>query len=94
MFFAIELQTPGVYVSQHAVGLFDPSELVIRARKIALHGKNLFFRTLDDRREAVTTLEDTERIARRVLGSTHPTTKDIERNLRNARAKLNACEAT
>ena len=44
MFFATELHPSGVYVSQHAVGLFDPSELVIRARKIALHGKNLFFR--------------------------------------------------
>ena len=29
--------------------------------------------TLDDLREAVTTLEDTERIARRVLGGAHPT---------------------
>ena len=29
--------------------------------------------TLDDLREAVTTLEDAERIARRVLGGAHPT---------------------
>ena len=28
--------------------------------------------TLEDLREAVTTLEDTERIARRVLGGSHP----------------------
>ena len=48
--------------------------------------------TLDDLREAVTTLEDTKRIARRVLGGAHPTTKDIERDLRYARAKLNARE--
>ena len=34
--------------------------------------------TLDDLREAVTTLEDTERIARRVLGGAHPITEDIE----------------
>ena len=44
--------------------------------------------TLDDLREAVTTLEDTERIARRVLGGTHPTTEGIEAALREARAAL------
>ena len=32
--------------------------------------------TLDDLREAVTTLEDTERTARRVLGGAHPATAD------------------
>ena len=37
--------------------------------------------TLDDLREAVTTLEDTRRIARRVLGGGHPTTKGIENDL-------------
>ncbi len=41
-----------------------------------------------DLREAVTTLEDTVRIARRVLGGTHPTTAAIEDNLQKARAKL------
>ena len=46
--------------------------------------------TLDDLSEAVTTLEDTEQIARRVLGGTHPTTKDIEATLQNARAALRA----
>jgi len=44
--------------------------------------------TLDDLREAVTKLEDTERIARRVLGSAHPDVAGIERALRNARAVL------
>ena len=48
--------------------------------------------TLDNLREAVTTLEDTNRTARRVLGGQHPTTKDIKRDFRNARAKLNARE--
>ena len=48
--------------------------------------------TLDDLREAVTTLEDAERIARRVLGRAHPTTAGIELSLRNARAKLRARE--
>ena len=44
--------------------------------------------TLDDLREAVTTLEDAERIARRVLGGAHPTTMGIEDHLRGALAKL------
>ena len=48
--------------------------------------------TLDDRHEAVTMLEDIEPIARRVLGGAHPTTAEIERALRNARAVLSARE--
>ena len=48
--------------------------------------------TLDDLREAVTTLEETERIARRVLGGAHPTTTGIEENLQDARAALRARE--
>ena len=44
--------------------------------------------TLDDLRKAVTTLEDVDRIARRVLGGQHPTTKMIEDELRDARAAL------
>ena len=48
--------------------------------------------TLADLREAVTTLEDTERIARRVLGGAHPTTESIEDDLQGARAALGARE--
>ena len=48
--------------------------------------------TIDDVREAVTTLEDTERIARRVLGSAHPATKAIEDYLQESRAALRARE--
>ena len=48
--------------------------------------------TLDDLREAVTTLEDAERIARRVLGGAHPLIAGIEDLLRNARAALRARE--
>ena len=48
--------------------------------------------TLDDLREAVTTLEDVERTARRVLGGAHPLTGGIERRLRDARAALRARE--
>ena len=43
--------------------------------------------TLDDLREAVTTLEELERIARRVLGGQHPLKVMIEDRLRNARAR-------
>ena len=46
--------------------------------------------TPDDLREAVTTFEDSERIARRVLGGAHPTTRGIEYHLRKARAALGA----
>ena len=48
--------------------------------------------TLADLREAVTTLEDTERVARRVLGGAHPITAAIEVALQNARAALRARE--
>ena len=46
--------------------------------------------TLDDIREGVTTLEETARTARRVLGGSHPTTEGIEVFLRDARAALGA----
>ena len=49
--------------------------------------------TLDDLREAVMTLEDTERTARRVLGSAHPDTRGIGSSLRDARANLRARDA-
>jgi len=48
--------------------------------------------TLDDLREAVTTLEDTARIARRVLGGAHPITAVIEDSLRNAQETHSARE--
>ena len=50
--------------------------------------------TLDDLREAVETLADAERIARRVFGGTHPFTTQIENSLRKSRAKLDAREAS
>ena len=49
--------------------------------------------TLDDLREAVTTLEDIERTARRVLGGAHPATSNVEQTLRDARAALVARES-
>ena len=48
--------------------------------------------TLGDLREAVATLVETERIARRVLGGAHPDVVGIEESLRRARAALRARE--
>ena len=48
--------------------------------------------SLDDLRQAVTTLEDAERIARRVLGGAHPSTEGIVGSLQEARAALRARE--
>ena len=50
--------------------------------------------TLGDLREAVTTLEDTARIARRVLGGAHPLTAVIEDYLQDARTILCARETS
>ena len=44
--------------------------------------------TLDGLREAVTTLEESERVVRRVFGGDHPLTSSIEGGLRQARALL------
>ena len=49
--------------------------------------------TLADLREAVTTLEESKPIARRVLGGAHPTTTGIEDALQEAREALRAREA-
>jgi len=46
--------------------------------------------TLDDFRESVTTLEDSERTALRVFGGAHPLTVQIEQCLRDSRAALRA----
>ena len=48
--------------------------------------------TLDDLHEAVTSLEEIERTARRVFGGANPTTTGIETALRQARATLRARE--
>ena len=48
--------------------------------------------TLDDFREAVTTLEDAKRIARRVFGGAHPLTGAVEDSLQEARDELAARE--
>ena len=48
--------------------------------------------TLGDLREALTTLEDTTRTARRVLGGAHPHVSIVEGHLRESRAALRARE--
>ena len=48
--------------------------------------------TLDDVREAVTMLEESALIARRVLGSAHPVAAAIESHLRASRAALRTRE--
>ena len=48
--------------------------------------------TLDDLHEAVATLEDAERTARRVLGGANPTTVNIEGALQIAQTHLRARE--
>ena len=48
--------------------------------------------TFADLRESLTTFEETERIARRVFGSSHPLLSRNEEDMRNARAILRARE--
>ena len=48
--------------------------------------------TLDDLREAVTTLQETAQTARRVMGGAHPATRAHEDALQVARAALAARE--
>ena len=79
-------------VARRVLGEVD--ETTLRARKLyaaALYADD--GATLDDLREAVTTLEETDRTARRVLGTAHPLASAIERDLRRSRAALGAREA-
>ena len=66
---------------------------VERHRVIHLHHMALYMddaAALEDLREAVTTLEETEPTARRVFGGAHPLAKQIEAGLLEARAALRA----
>ena len=83
------LMRKSVPVARRVLG--ENHELTIRLRwnyAVTLRGDE--GASLDDLREAVTTLEETERTARRVLGGAHPTTELIERSLHSARAALRA----
>ena len=71
--------------------LGEGNEVTLKMRRIyanALYGDP--GATLDDLREAATTLAEIEPTARRVLGGAHPTTGGIEAGLRDARAALRA----
>ena len=73
--------------------LGESTDITLKMRKIyaiALCKDNAA--TLDDLREAVTTLENTERTVRRVFGGAHPDTVEIEGRLLLARAALRARE--
>jgi len=50
--------------------------------------------SLDDLRESVSTLAETERIMRRVLGDAHPQTEHCVLHLREARAALRTRETS
>ena len=78
-------------VAQRAIG--ETRELCLALR--TSYGRVLYYdpgATLDDLREAVTTFEDVEPIARRVLGGAHPLTTEIQLQLQEARAALRARE--
>jgi hypothetical protein len=71
--------------------LGDDYSLTLRMRKdlakVLWHDTDA---TLDDLHEAVTTLEEIERTARRVFGGAHPLTSALARDLRIVRAVLAA----
>ena len=85
-----------VPVARRVVG--EGHELTLKMRKIyaeALY-RSLYSdagATLDDLREAVSTLAEIEQTARRVLGGAHPLTSSMELSLQDARAALAAREA-
>ena len=73
--------------------LGESHEITLRMRTV--YAQSLYLDAnakLDDLHEAVNTLEDAGRIARRVFGGAHPRTVGIEAALRNARAALSARE--
>ena len=80
-------------VARRALG--DDSKTTLGMRKMyaqILYGAEAA--TLEDLREAVTTLDEIERIARRVYGGSHPLVTGIGKSLRDSRAVLAAREAS
>ena len=74
-------------VSQRVLGDCDHRTLTMK-KKFAQTLYEDERATLGDLREAVTTLVETARIARRVLGGAHPVVEDTDRSLRKAQALL------
>jgi len=80
-------------VAQRILG--ENNEITLKMRWI--YGQALYkdpAATLDDLREAVTTLEDLARTARHVFGSAHPDVVEMENHLKVARAALGSREMT
>ena len=80
-----------VPVARRVLG--DSNETTFKMRLI--YGQSFYTdtsATLDDLREGVTTLEETERTACRVFGGAHPLVRQIQKNLQDARAALRARE--
>ena len=75
-----------------AAGFAHVSCLARQAQVLVADAEENSSATLDDVQEAVVTLWDAERIARRVFGDAHPLATAIEGDLRNARAALRARE--
>ena len=78
-------------VAQRVLGANHDHTLRMRS----IYARTLYINagaTLDELRESVTTYEDVGRIARRVLGGSHPLTRSIEDDLLNAQATLRARE--
>ena len=78
-------------VARRAIG--ESHELTLKLRRnyaLALYKGD--GATLDDLSKAVTTLEDLEQTARRVLGGAHPTTMGLEHSLEKSREALRARE--
>ena len=76
-------------------GVSSPELGVAHVSCLWIYAEALYFdtdATLDGLGEAVTTLEELERITRRTLGA-HPITLEIGRELRNSRAVLRARES-
>ena len=81
-----------VPVAQRVLGKEDPLTIKLRWRCAeALYKDD--GATLDELREVMTTLDDAERIARRVLGNLHPTTEGMRRDVQVVRAALAARES-
>ena len=87
------LQRKTLPVTRRVCG--ENHEVTLKARLV--YGETLYrdpSATLDDLREAVETIEDTARTARRVLGGSHPLTEGVEYEVPDARAALAAREGT
>ena len=72
------------------IAIYSSSDGRARAARVLVRDEGA---TVNDLREAVTTLEDTAPTARRVFGSAHPDVVGIETALRKARAVLRTREA-